>query len=102
MLGNSSIPNYLKVIASVILVTTYLAALGIAIIEYGRDGNDVQLPAIVTFILGTGLTTALQILNLHAAVSQGTPSAPPPPTVTTVTTATTLPSNTQATQAPKE
>jgi biotin transporter BioY len=65
LLGNSSMPNYIKLMAACLLSVTYLAALGLAVQSYIVGGPDAQLPTVVSFIIGTGLGVSLQVLGLH-------------------------------------
>ena len=69
LLGNSSLPNYVKIVATAILALTYLAALGVAVAVYISQGPQAQLPSVVVFVLGTGLSTALGVLSLHQGAS---------------------------------
>ena len=71
LLGNSGVPVYIKLQASGILTMTYLSALAYCgydvITNHGNLGN---MPPIVSFVLGTGLTIALQVLNIHLTAQQ--------------------------------
>lgn len=69
LLGNSSLPNYVKITATLILALTYLAALAVAVVVYITQGPQAQLPSIDVFILGTGLSMALGALGLHQGAS---------------------------------
>ena len=69
LMGNTSLPNYVKITATSILGLTYLAALGVAVDVYVTQGAQAQLPSIVTFILGTGLSMALGAVGLHQGAS---------------------------------
>ena len=69
LMGNTSMPNYVKITATVILALTYVSALGVAVAVYISAGPQAQLPSIVTFILGTGMTLAIGALNLHQGAS---------------------------------
>jgi len=83
LLGNSSLPNYVKITATAILATTYLSALGVAVDVYIAQGPQAQLPTVVAFILGTGLSMALGALGLHQGASlleTPAPSQAPTPT----------------------
>lgn len=75
LLGNSAMPNYVKLTATAILGATYLAALVVA--TYDMMVN-MQVPNVVTFIMGTGLSMALGILGLHqgASLAEGAPQHP--------------------------
>lgn len=87
LLGNSAVPNYVKLTATGIVASTYLAALAVAVDVYVTQGPMAQLPSIVTFVLGTGVSLALGILGLHqgASLAESTPpgtaleAAPTPP-----------------------
>lgn len=61
-LGNTSMPNYVKLMATGILGTTYAAALAVATVDTLRG---VELPSIIVFIIGTGVTTAISVLGIH-------------------------------------
>lgn len=76
LLGNSSVPNYVKLTATGILGSTYMAALAVAVDVYVSQGAQAQLPAIVSFILGTGLSMALGVLGLHQGASLAETPAP--------------------------
>lgn len=65
LLGNSSMPTYVKLMATGLLGCTYLSALAVATAEYITYGPSAQLPGIVTLVIGTGMGLALQILGLH-------------------------------------
>lgn len=69
LLGNSSMPNYVKITATAILALTYLAALGVAVAVYVGQGPSAQLPSIVVFVLGTGLSMALGAVGMHQGAS---------------------------------
>ena len=69
LLGNSSLPNYVKITATAILASTYLSALAVAVDVYVIQGPQAQLPTVVSFILGTGLSMALGALGLHQGAS---------------------------------
>jgi hypothetical protein len=70
-MGNSAIPPYLKAIAAAMLAVTYLAALSDAVYQYIFHPTA-ALPTDVTFILGTGLGIALQIIGAHTGASLST------------------------------
>ncbi len=90
LLGNSSVPNYVKIAAAGILVSTYGAALTVAVDVYVSQGAQAQLPTIVAFVLGTGLSMALGVLGLHQGASLvETPMPTPTQTTRTTTTQTT-------------
>lgn len=100
ILGNSSVPNYVKISAVAILVSTYAAALGVALDTYITHGPDAQLPTIVSLVLGTGIGFAYQVLGLHqgASLAETSPTGPQAPgTTTTVTTTNTGADNASAT-----
>lgn len=90
LLGNSSVPNYVKITATAILASTYLAALGVAMDTYVTGGPNASLPSVVPFVLGTGLGLALQVLGLHqgASLAETPPTGPQLPGTTTTTTTT--------------
>lgn len=70
LLGNSGVPVYIKLQASAILSVTYLGTL--AYIGYDavvHGGSIVGISPLATFIVGTGLSTAMQILNIHVTES---------------------------------
>lgn len=78
-MGNTSVPPYLKVMAASLLAVTYVAILvyvGFFAAAHGWSMDN--LPPMVSFLLGTGMTVALQILNIHvgASVAENSPSAP--------------------------
>lgn len=85
LLGNSALPNYVKLMAAGVLVITYLAALYVAVNSYIQSGNAATLPQIVIFVLGTGLGLSLNVLGLHQGASL-IESAPIPPNTSSVTT----------------
>lgn len=66
LMGNSKVPNYLKLTATAILALTYLSALFVAVDLYIERGPSAPLPSIVTFVLGTGLSLALSTLGMHS------------------------------------
>lgn len=68
-MGNSAVPNYVKLTATGILGATYLGALIVAGFEEIAHGPNAPVPAVVTFILGTGLSLALGVLGLHQGAS---------------------------------
>jgi hypothetical protein len=74
LLGNSAVPNYVKITATGILASTYICALLVA--TYDMMAN-LQAPNVVTFILGTGLSMSLGILGLHqgASLAEAAPQA---------------------------
>lgn len=78
LLGNSSVPNYVKITATAILGSTYLAALAVAVDTYVVGGPAAAPPTVVTFILGTGLSMALGVLGLHqgASLAETPPGGP--------------------------
>lgn len=76
LLGNSSVPNYIKLSAVFILVTTYLAALGAVGYDLLRYGNFAAVPAVVWVVLGGGIGFSQQVLGLHQGASL--PTTPPP------------------------
>ena len=89
LLGNTSVPSYVKLMSAAILAVTYLATLIYAGIfaashGWGLDG----LPGPVMLIIGTGLLYALQTLGIHtgASVAESVPHqiATPPPAATVV------------------
>jgi hypothetical protein len=69
LMGNSSVPNYVKITATAIVASTYVAALAVAVDVYVTQGAQAQLPGVVTFILGTGLSMALGVLGIHQGAS---------------------------------
>lgn len=62
LLGNSAMPNYIKICAAGILTSTYLAALAVA---FHDSLSGVPLPSDISFILGTGLSLAVSALGMH-------------------------------------
>lgn len=91
LLGNSSMPNYVKLTATVLLALTYLAALVVAADSYISYGPNAQLPTVVSVVIGTGIGVALQTLGLHTGASLV--ESTPPPLVTPNTTSTTTQTN---------
>lgn len=87
LLGNSSMPNYIKLAAVILLGLTYLSALGVAADTYISYGPNASLPTVVSFIIGTGLGISLQILGIHqgASVAESTPTPLVPPNTTSTT-----------------
>ena len=85
LLGNTSMPNYVKLTATVILGTTYFAALYVATSDMI---TGVATPSVVSFILGTGLSMALGALGMHQGATL-MESVPPPPASKSSTTTTT-------------
>lgn len=69
LLGNSAVPQYVKITATGILGLTYLSALAVTTIDMLKYGPDAPVPAVVSFILGTGLSLALGVLGLHQGAS---------------------------------
>lgn len=65
LLGNSAMPNYVKLTATGILGSTYLAALIVAMHDYLTYGPNAPLPSVVTFVLGTGVSLATTVLGIH-------------------------------------
>lgn len=83
LMGNTSVPNYVKITSTALLAVTYLAALALAVDTYWQHGTNANLPTVVTFILGTGMGMAVSAIGLHQGVSVAESS---PATTTTVTT----------------
>lgn len=75
LLGNTSMPNYVKLTATAILASTYFAALYVAVTDM-ITGTDI--PSTVSLILGTGLSMAIGALGIHQGA---TLLETPPPTV---------------------
>lgn len=69
MMGNSAVPQYVKLVATGILGATYLSALTVASYEMLRYGPNAPIPSVVSFILGTGVSLALGVLGLHQGAS---------------------------------
>lgn len=69
LMGNTALPGYVKITATAILAVTYIAALCVAVYAYVAQGTQAQLPSIVTFILGTGLSMALGAVGMHQGAS---------------------------------
>jgi hypothetical protein len=65
LLGNSSLPQYVKIMAASCLSATYLGALGVAMFTYITRGVNAQLPTIVSLVIGTGLGISLNVLGIH-------------------------------------
>ena len=70
LLGNTSVPPYVKVMSAALLSCTYLAMLVYvgcytATHNWSLDG----LPTMVTLVLGMGMSYALQTLNIHIGAS---------------------------------
>lgn len=70
LLGNTSVPPYVKLMSAVLLTVTYLSILvyagGYAVAHnWTLDG----LPTMVTLVLGMGMSYALQTLNIHVGAS---------------------------------
>lgn len=88
-LGNTSMPNYVKLTATAILATTYFAALYVATSDMT---TNTAVPSVVSFILGTGLSMALGALGIHQGATLMESGPTPVPTskssTTTVTTTT--------------
>lgn len=93
ILGNSAVPQYVKLTATAILATTYLSSLVVATIDMVTDAT---IPSVVTFILGTGLSLALGVLGLHQGASLAEAA---PPNLTVTPTATLQPGQIAATSA---
>jgi len=76
LLGNT-IPIYVKLVATGLLAATYLSALGVALDIYIAHGPNAALPNVVSFVLGTGLGAAIQVLGIHvgAALTRGSNDA---------------------------
>lgn len=75
LMGNSAMPQYIKVLAAGMLCATYLGALAV----YGVDLlNNIQPSAVVVFVLGTGVSMAAGVLNLHtgAQLAETPPTGP--------------------------
>lgn len=91
LLGNSAVPQYVKLTATGILGATYLSALIIATHDMLAFGPNAPVPSVVAFILGTGLSLALGVLGLHqgASLAEAMPALPTQSTSTTSTTSTT-------------
>lgn len=68
-MGNSAVPQYVKITATGILGLTYLSALTVATVDMLTYGPNAPIPAVIAFILGTGLSLALGILGLHQGAS---------------------------------
>lgn len=80
LMGNSAVPQYLKLIAAGMLSLTYLGAL---VIEGVYMITDQTAPAIVPLVIGTGISMALGVLHLQTGASLGE-SVPNPPTTITL------------------
>lgn len=87
LLGNSAVPQYVKVMAASMLGLTYMGAL---IVEGLDLVNNVTPPSIVTFVLGTGVSFALAALGLHAGAQLGESPSTPQGSVTLPVTPTQL------------
>lgn len=77
LLGNSAVPQYVKIMAAGMLAATYVGAL---VVEGASLLNHVDPPAIATFVLGTGVSVAVQVLGIHTGASLGE-AVPPNVTV---------------------
>lgn len=75
-MGNSAIPPYLKATAAAVLALTYLACLSDAIYQTIFHPTA-ALPTDVTFVLGTGMGIALQIIGAHTGASLSNESPHP-------------------------
>lgn len=77
LLGNTSVPPYLKLMSAALLAVTYLAILVYAGYYAAMHGGSLDgMPTVVSLVIGAGLSYALQILGIHtgASVSEsGTP-----------------------------
>lgn len=74
LLGNSAVPQYVKIMSAGLLGLTYVGAL---IVEGLDLINNITPPSIVTFVLGSGLSFAFAALGLHAGAQLGeSPSTP--------------------------
>lgn len=93
LLGNSALPNYVKITAVVLLALTYIGALAVAAETYVTEGANAQLPTIVALVLGTGIGMALQVLGLHSGASITEGATP----ITSTTTRTLTPNTTATT-----
>ena len=98
LMGNSAIPQYVKLLSALMLALTYAGALWV----YGADlVNGLQVPPVVTFVLGTGVSMAVSVLGLHsgASLAESPPSSvtvtPPPPSTPVAVTVPPPPANAQ-------
>lgn len=87
LLGNSAMPNYVKLTATILLALTYLSALGVAADIYVTNGPNAVLPNIVTLVLGVGVGFAANAIGLHtgASLAESNPQLVPPNTTSTTT-----------------
>jgi hypothetical protein len=69
-MGNTAIPTYLKYSAVGMLLVTYFGVLGYAGFVLITQGQN-NLPSWVAFIIGTGLTQALNLISQHVSSSVG-------------------------------
>lgn len=95
LLGNSAVPQYVKVMSAAMLGLTYLGAL---VVEGVDLLNGAQPPQIVTFVIGTGVSFALAALGLHAGAQLQESPATPQGSVTLPVQATSV----QVVSAPSE
>lgn len=79
LMGNSALPNYIKLTATGILALTYLAALVVATTDMLTNQ---PVPTLASAIITAGLGMALPIIGIHSGASLnsngGTHDASPP------------------------
>lgn len=93
LLGNTSLPAYIKITATALLALTYIGALAVAAETYVTQGSNAPLPTIVSLVIGTGIGMALNVLGLHSGASITEGATP----TTSTTTTTSAPSTTATT-----
>ena len=79
ILGNSAVPQYIKMLAAGMLSVTYLGALVVEGIDL--INNQVSSPLVI-FVLGTGMSVALTALGLHTGAQLGESTPNPPTSIT--------------------
>src|SRR5271163_2117662 len=89
LLGNSSMPNYVKIMATTLLGLTYLAALAVALDIYVSQGANAVLPNLIALVLGTGLGVSLNILGIHQGAQLAEHAGPETNTTSTTSNVTT-------------
>lgn len=80
LLGNSAVPQYVKIMAAGMLGLTYLGALFVEGVDLV---NNIAPPQVVTLVVGVGISTALTAVGLHTGAQLGE-SMPNPPTSITL------------------
>lgn len=68
--GNTAVPPYLKYAAVAMVLVTYFGVFGASLFIALTQGPD-KIPSTASFIIGTGLTYALNLLSQHVSSSVG-------------------------------